>query len=185
MSDVVKEFLGHDHESLGKLLREFESALERNASTEALEKLDLFWARLAMHIRAENVCLFPALLNAKPDRFSAMGAPSLEDVRLTMTELRADHDFFMRSLGKAVGLMRELSASPKQESAPLIAEVKKTVAIVQQRLDQHNQIEEQKLYQWPTLLIEPRELARLMVEIRRQIENLPPRFRPRAPDGTI
>ncbi len=33
-------------------------------STEIFEKLDIFWARLAMHIRAEHLHLFPVTLKA-------------------------------------------------------------------------------------------------------------------------
>ena len=61
--DGVEELLGKDHKQLDKLLGAVLAALEGENSVEAFETLDLFWARLAMHIRAENLHLFPSVLN--------------------------------------------------------------------------------------------------------------------------
>lgn len=56
--------LAHDHSELDSTLAGLVSALFEGDAARSLERLDLFWARLAMHIRAENLYLFPALLRA-------------------------------------------------------------------------------------------------------------------------
>jgi hypothetical protein len=60
----VDEQLTADHLSLDKLLQQLHLALANNDLEESRTKLDLFWARLAVHIRAEHLHLFPMVLNS-------------------------------------------------------------------------------------------------------------------------
>ncbi len=67
---MVSEILEHDHEQLSELLHGVKSNLHQHDAGQGFELLDHFWARLAVHIRAENLCLFPAILNAPGKLFS-------------------------------------------------------------------------------------------------------------------
>src|SRR4030095_14850546 len=61
MKNALESLLEQDHESLDQLLTELDAAVTKPGNPHVFELLDLFWARLAVHIRAENVRLFPAL----------------------------------------------------------------------------------------------------------------------------
>jgi hypothetical protein len=96
----------------------------------------------------------------------------------TMIEkLRDDHDFFMRELARAIGILREL---PKRitrasDEAKLNA-VGDTVREVEKRLATHNEIEENQIYRWSsTMLTEPEQLE-LLARINIELENRPSRF---------
>lgn len=65
--ESTEDLLAKDHKELDKLLGAVTAALEHGDSLEAFETLDLFWARLAMHIRVENLYLFPSVLNKVKD----------------------------------------------------------------------------------------------------------------------
>jgi hypothetical protein len=81
MKNSVESVLEDDHESLGQLLTELDADLAKPNIARAFELLDLFWARLAVHIRAENLHLFPALASAPASRFTGKGGlPTSEEV---------------------------------------------------------------------------------------------------------
>ena len=63
-SQSAEGLLAEDHEALDKALSALLAALDEGDSATAFARLDLFWARLAMHIRAEHLQLFPAILRA-------------------------------------------------------------------------------------------------------------------------
>jgi hemerythrin HHE cation binding domain-containing protein len=169
--------LENDHESLGPLLDDCERALTTNDPAQAFTSVDLFWARLAMHIRAEHLCLFPALLNVSEDKFIAGGAPSHEQCRDALAMLRDDHNFFMDLLAQAIKLLREAPANPAPTNAELFKSVHKLITAVRTRLEAHNQIEEEQVYRWPSQLLDNSELAALNECMKRELENLPSRFR--------
>lgn len=75
---MLSELMERDHELLGDLLQKLEGALERRDVVKSFSLLDLFWARLAVHIRAENVCLFPAIVNAPREIFGRALPPFAE-----------------------------------------------------------------------------------------------------------
>lgn len=80
MTNSVESLLETDHESLAHLLAELDGELAKPNIARAFELLDLFWARLAVHIRAENVHLFPALANARASLFTGKGSlPTSEE----------------------------------------------------------------------------------------------------------
>ena len=156
------ERLLHDHAELGDLLNQLDAALEANDPARTHAALDLFWARLAMHIRAEHLHLFPTI--------SRIANPP-EELENTIAILREDHDFFMRELSQAIAITRNTKENP---AAPL-EEVTKKIAAVRARLVKHNEIEETGIYVWSSLLTEA-EQAELTTQVQKELENLPPRF---------
>jgi hemerythrin HHE cation binding domain-containing protein len=177
MTVSLMNTLEHDHESLGALLDNCESALTTNDPAEAFTTLDLFWARLAMHIRAEHLCLFPALLDVSGDQFISGGAVSRKECHGTIAALRDDHNFFMGSLAQAMKLLRGALANPAATDDELFKSVRTLIAAVRTRLETHNQIEEEQVYRWPFQLLDNSELARLNQCIKQELESLPNRFR--------
>lgn len=106
---MVRRLLEEDHNQLADLLAELKSRLKGGDAQEVFAALDVFWARLALHIRAEHLCVFPAILNAAPAKFSARDdVPSFEEESAAIETLRADHNFFMDELAKAVKSLREV-----------------------------------------------------------------------------
>lgn len=167
-----------DHAQVGDLIHELLSALATGDKARSFKHLDLLWARLALHIRAEHLCLFPSLLGAlgKSSNVSPIDAPSFEQVQEVVERLRDDHDFFMVELAKAVNAARELFVPGTDPSADQFLEIKSRVLAVSDRLIEHNKLEEQQVYLWPKILLSPTERAELSARMKREIENLPPRF---------
>ena len=202
MTDILID----DHAEVGALFRALDSAFARSRPREVLEKLDYLWARLAVHIRAEHLHLFPALLAASKggEAGPAAGAPSPSEVRegikrlredhdffmrelagavnaarevLESTEcLREDHDFFMRGLAEAVNGVRVLAAQEGTADAGRLPQIREKVQAVAARLAEHNRIEEGQVYLWQAVLLGEEQRAELRGRMRCEIENLPPRF---------
>ena len=108
----MPDLLERDHEELDGVLGELFLALDHGERDESFARLDLLWARLAVHIRAEHLCLFPAILGAPQTLLTGRGdAPNLEELQSAIRVLRSDHDFFMHELAGAVNLMRALKAT--------------------------------------------------------------------------
>ena len=87
--------MSDDHHSVDEVLKQLLTALDNKDVQTSYAKLDLLWARLAVHIRAEHLHLFPAVTKHS----SEAGA--------IVKELRTDHDFFMKELARAIGILRE------------------------------------------------------------------------------
>ena len=175
---MIPELMGKDHEALGGLLQRLASTLEKHELVTSFESLDLFWARLAVHIRAENVRLFPAILSARQEAFGA-ALPPLEEVQSTIQQLRVDHNFFMDELSDAVQTMRQLVKAEVCDQPKLVMELSRIrdhVDAVSTRLKAHNEVEEEQVYGWPALLLSRSELRILEDVLKREIKNLPPRF---------
>ena len=167
MKNPVESLLEHDHQSLDELFVELDLALTKPDDARGLELLDLFWARLAMHIRAEHLHLFPALQKAA-SKTSSKSIPARKEVEKTLTRLRSDHDFFMKGLAQ---LMKEA-----RERGTGAGDFRKRLAVIRKRLETHNQIEERQVYLWPSLLLDETAVAALEERVRLELENLPPRF---------
>lgn len=171
--------LKRDHETVGSLLDELRAELRSEADVKTIyEMLDTAWARLAVHIRAEHLCLFPALLEASRGLSDGQveHAPSRAEVINTVERLRGDHDFFMRELAAAVNTLRGLLSDPEGRDAMAELEgVRRAVETVAERLEEHNALEEEQVYSWSQQL-PPDEEAQLAVDIRRELTHLPPRF---------
>ena len=155
----VRLRLSDDHYAVSEVLKELLTALNNKDVETSYSKLDLLWARLAVHIRAEHLHLFPAI------------ASKLTQAQPMIDRLRADHDFFMRELARAMGILREL---PRDEVE--LAAVGDTIREIEKRLATHNDIEEDEIYRWSsTILTEPEQLQ-LLARINAELENRPPRF---------
>src|SRR4051794_37997466 len=115
---MIPELMERDHDALDDLLKRLESSLDKQEVMTSFELLDLFWAGLAVHIRAENVRLFPAILSACPDAFGTT-LPPLREVQSTIKRLRGDHNFFMDELSRAMKTMRGLLRSESYEQPKL------------------------------------------------------------------
>ncbi|MBD0326817.1 MAG: hypothetical protein ICV68_10310, partial [Pyrinomonadaceae bacterium] len=102
--------------------------------------------------------------------------PSAVHVQAALELLRADHDFFMVELAQAVNAARELFKGEDEPSADQLSEIKQRVLAVSVRLEEHNRLEEEQVYLWPEMLLSAGERAELSARMRREIENLPPRF---------
>ena len=163
----LSEQLIDDHAALDKVLKELQTALQRRDRETARANLDLFWARLAVHIRAEHLHLFPAVL-----------ASHGNEAQTVVAQLRGDHEFFMHNLGHAVENMRKLSTVSEQRLIEAgLNEIKNTVVEIEQRLVTHNQIEENQVYRWATTLLNSAEQAKLQQRITAELQNRPARFR--------
>ena len=166
----MPDLLERDHEELDGVLRELLLALDHGDKDESFARLDLLWARLAIHIRAEHLCLFPAILGAG-------SASHLEEAKSAIGILRSDHDFFMHELAKAVNLMRELkTTSDAGDIGESLREVRGIVLSVKTRLITHNQLEESKVYGWVDTLLDEAERSALDARVQHELENLPSRF---------
>src|SRR4051794_10723682 len=107
---MTEDFMEQDHVALGEVFRELDRALGDLNVARSFELLDLAWARLAVHIRAEHLHLFPAVLNALSENSGAdnPAKPSLAEARVCLERLREDHNFFMSEFADAIRILREL-----------------------------------------------------------------------------
>lgn len=176
MKNPVESLLEDDHESLGHLLRELDAELAKRNVTRAFELLDLFWARLAVHIRAENLHLFPALANSSASLFTGSGGlPTYAQAQSVLAHLRSDHDFFMKELAAMIKIMREMGGG-RTVQAGEIEDLQQRLGVVANRLQAHNSVEEKYAYTWPVMLFDEKEIAELREHIKHELENLPPRL---------
>ena len=164
--------LSADHDELDKLLGALVAALKGNDAPAIVAPLDLFWARLAMHIRAEHLHLFPTVLRALQERDAA----ALTQAQNTIAQLRGDHDFFMHQLASAMQTMRELNRMDRGRTEVGLEEVRETIAQIKNRLVLHNQMEEEGVYVWSRSILNEHEQTELAGLIHTEISNLPPRF---------
>ena len=175
---MIPQLMEKDHEALDEVLQRLESSLEKHELISSFESLDLFWARLAVHIRAENVRLFPAILSARSEVVDT-ALPPLKEVQSTIQQLRVDHNFFMEELSKAVRQMRQLVKAKFYDQPRLVTElsrIRDRVDAVSNRLRAHNELEEEQVYGWPGRMMNGSRLRILEDAIRHEIKNLPPRF---------
>ena len=149
--------LADDHRAVNEILQQLLQALDDKDVQATHAKLDLLWARLAVHIRAEHLHLFAAVVSKHPEAASVIET------------LRADHDFFMRELAHALGLVRD--GAEATAVSPTIREVEK-------RLISHNELEETQVYRWASMILTESEQIELAIRIHNELEKRPPRFSP-------
>ncbi len=171
----MNNLLTADHLELDDILGQLFLAIEKSVKTKVFEKLDLFWARLATHIRAEHLHLFPAILKAVEIHEKSNKGLSLKSVQITLSGLCADHDFFVRELAAGVKLAREIVVQD-QDTAEKLSMIRKNVAGVHARLDRHNKLEESQVYRWADELISKSDRTGLAKLVQRELDYLPPRF---------
>ena len=151
--------LSDDHEAVGEIFDQLLTALKDRNPALSLAKLDLLWARLGVHIRAEHLHLFPAVITR------------LDEAQSVVDGLRSDHDFFMRELARAISILRDDSTDVTRWVV-----VDDAVRAVGKRLVTHNEIEETTIYPWCASLLTEPEQVELITRINRELENRPPRF---------
>jgi len=156
----ARQRLLDDHDAVSEVLKQLLTALDNNDVQTSHAKLDLLWARLAVHIRAEHLHLFPTMMSR------------LTEAQPVVENLRSDHDFFMHELARAIGVLREL---PEHDEANLDT-VRETVREIEKRLATHNEIEENQIYQWASTILTEPEQTDLAARINAELENRPPRF---------
>ena len=168
--------LADDHSEVDTLIGDLLSALDEGDKSKAFARLDMLWARLAVHIRAEHLCLFPSVLEANfSDTSSGL---TYQEAQRAIDQLHLDHDFFMDVLGTTVNTMRNQGdASGHEAVSKQLREVRHSVVELWSRLAKHNQSEEDHVYKWVNVLLDEAQRSALMTRIRRELENLPPRFR--------
>lgn len=173
--ELPASVLAHDHSEIDTLTGELLAALEKGDKLKVFARLDLLWARLAVHIRAEHLCLFPSIMEA--DFTIRSDGPQYQEVQNAIDQLRLDHEFFMRELGTNVNAIRKQENLSTREVFKQFREVRRSVFEIQSRLVKHNQLEENHVYKWVDLLLGEAERSALLAGIKRELENAPPRFR--------
>ncbi len=164
--------LGNDHTELDALLEDTFAALAGGDHSAVFARLDYFWARLAMHIRAEHLHLFPAILHSQVEE-QPVGEASID---VLIEQLRVDHNFFMTELAGAVKTMREILQNVIDDPLPRLTEVKHRLKSVRIRLVVHNDIEEARVYPLMGTSLSRADSAEIYAEMKRELDNLPPRF---------
>lgn len=174
----TERLLASDHAALDHAFDALARAIDENDSVESFARLDLLWARLGMHIRAEHLCLFPAILDAVAEEHGEeITILDCDTVRDTIAELRSDHDFFMHEMAHAINILRSREVADNEHSNTWQDIVRQTMITIRHRLEAHNAVEEQKVYRWASMLLTGSDQARLAARVRNELENLPPRFR--------
>jgi hemerythrin-like domain-containing protein len=161
----VANLLEADHDFIDEILNGAFEAIEAGDGERLFACADMFWARLGMHIRAEHLYLFPALENASAAPKDTSGK---EEVAEVLSRLRDDHNFFMRGMIQVMKALRKNSAD-----ADSVAEILKNIA---ERLAEHNELEESRVYRWADEVLNKKDRAALEERMLREITNLPPRF---------
>ena len=109
------------------------------------------------------------------------GTPTVREVGDSVEGLREDHDFFMRELAEAVNGVRAQAALGVAADAVRLLQLRRKVQSVAARLSEHNRFEEEQVYLWQSALLHENARAELHDRMKREIENLPPRFTDGAP----
>jgi hemerythrin-like domain-containing protein len=164
MVSGTRKQLADDHAAVHEVLAQLVTALQNKDVTASYVKLDLLWARLAVHIRAEHLHLFPAVTSR------------MNEAQTTVEKLREDHDFFMRELARAVGILRELPRPLSSEDESRLSSVLDVVLAVEKRLADHNDIEEKEVYHWAATVLTETEQIDLAARVNAELENRPSRF---------
>lgn len=176
MVSPAHQRLSDDHRAVNDVLEQVLMALRNKDVETSYSKLDLLWARLAVHIRAEHLHLFPDVLNRLSGSTDA-AAPGLSEAQSIVNKLRVDHDFFMREFASAVGILRELPRPlDSADSEAAFTSVHDTVLEVEKRLKNHNETEENRIYRWASTILTKPEQIDLAARISAELENRPPRF---------
>lgn len=170
--------LADDHSEMDALLEELFAALETVDVELIYRKLDFFRARLAMHIRAEHLHLFPSILGALETQAAENNnLPSLIKAQTAINNLQDDHNFFMRELLAAIKQLRNLRENNNvADFSKQIAGVREMIVSVRNRLEKHNDLEETEVYGWADALLSSTERAALSERMQKEITNLSPRF---------
>lgn len=164
----ICQVLEHDHTEIDRLYAEVLDLLIPGKQQAALQGLDLFWARLAVHIRAEHLHLFPAVGGL------AEGLAGGAELTATIATLRRDHDLFMRELAGAIKELRTVQNGTVPPASAL-NQIRARVEDVGDRFAEHNRIEEERIYSLESAL-STADAGELLRSISSELAALRPRF---------
>jgi hypothetical protein len=171
--------LSDDHVELGALLMQLLRSLDESNIDEAYARLDILWARLAVHIRAENVQVFPDILRALDAQTAAGSRDAEKSVRLraSIDRLRSDHDVFMSELKDAVKTVRTVIDERDGKLASIVPRsLRDRLGTLEGAFEDHNR-EEDSVYPMAASVLDSAEMSDLMERVRRELAALPPRLR--------
>lgn len=172
---MLKSLMEQDHAEVDELYSAALDALDARDRQASLQRVDLFWARIAMHIRAEHLHLFPTVLRLADATGGGGPETSLSDLPNVIERLRRDHNEFMDELIRTMKLIRA-SAAEDDGRSEILKLARESLASVHRALEQHNRIEEERIYSLEELLNASGNANQLERLLRHEITNLPPRF---------
>ena len=177
MADASRQ-LADDHLAIYQVLNELKTALEDGEVETSHAKLDLFWARLAVHIRAEHLHLFPAVVAGALERSANDPAfPDPNQMEAAVERLLNDHEFFMRELAAAIQTARRLGkSSDTRIDLEGLKKIQNIVTQIEKRLDMHNELEENEVYLWVGTVLSEQKQSELATKVAQELANTPPRF---------
>lgn len=177
MADASRR-LADDHRAIDQVLTELKAALENGDVESSHAKLDLFWARLAVHIRAEHLHLFPTVLAGAGDKSANdSSVPDRDQMEAAVEQLRDDHEFFMRELAAAIETVRNLSkVSDRRSDVAGLENIHHIVTQIERRLEAHNELEENQVYRWVGIILSEQKQIDLATKVAHELANKPPRF---------
>jgi hypothetical protein len=167
-----------DHVALDRILKDLKDVLARRDVGASHAKLDLLWGRLAVHIRAEHLHLFPAVLShLESVKGECVAESALSAAQSLVARLRADHDYFMLGFALLMETMRGLlDFSEAEKINERVGFVIEMVDEIEQRLIEHNELEEVQVYGWAATMLCPADQDNLSRTIIGELEKRPPRF---------
>jgi hypothetical protein len=170
--------LADDHLAIDQVLKELKTALENGDVETSHAKLDLFWARLAVHIRAEHLHVFPAVVAGVRDKSpNERGYPDSKQMEVVVERLYDDHEFFMRELAAAIQIARKLGkSSDRRSDLESLKTIENTVTAIERRLENHNELEEKHVYFWTGIVLSEQKQRELATKVEQELANGPPRF---------
>ncbi|HEY6120589.1 MAG TPA: hypothetical protein VIV66_11545 [Pyrinomonadaceae bacterium] len=170
--------LADDHSALDEVLKQLQRALDAGDIEASHAKLDLFWARLAVHIRAEHLHLFPSVINAlSKTKVDQTGTPTQSVGQISVNRLRGDHEFFMRELAQAIEILHDLlNETDRRVVDEGTRRVHRILLAMEKRLLIHNEIEEKQIYRWATIVLDEQQQLELAMRVNAELVNRPARF---------
>lgn len=177
MKRTTEDLLTEDHAALGADLDAALAALKSGDATASFQRLDAFWGLLAVHIRAENIHLIPAILSAAQAPRPPTAAPEEAKVNAAIARLRDDHYYFMKALSPMVKQLRTLANGHNLGTGAALADIREKLQAIQSRVEDHNAFEESHVYPWLSSLLEQTARHKLAQCIQANLNNLPQRMR--------
>ncbi|NNE66997.1 MAG: hypothetical protein HKN33_10575 [Pyrinomonadaceae bacterium] len=179
MDLAIDKILESDHREIDVILERLDEAFERGIVADIHFLTDYFWARLAMHIRAEHLHLFPAVLDAvgsKAGNAVSISRPTLAHAEEVLIILRSEHNFFMDELADVMKRLRRIVRLRDPVPAVGLPLIRTQIGRVVETLASHNAVEESEVYIWVEEMVSNAKKAKLKTEIARELKNIPPRF---------
>jgi iron-sulfur cluster repair protein YtfE (RIC family) len=170
---MFAKVLQQDHREIDELMAAVTESLDAGDYEGSRQTLDLFWARLAVHIRAEHLVLFPVVTEAIANEEVDEQFAALSDV---INGLRSDHDHFMYELAGVIKLMGSIDPADGGKRRRM-GKVRERLGTVREQLARHNRIEEETLYPLESLLSRGRDVVKVTERLKAQLENMPARFK--------